>query len=125
MIGCRWVAAAPGQPVFERRGALAVAVFRDRQHELLGRRHLRVAVGRDRRGAHAGMGRLLRFHLSNGMVSLVGNLLLMRLLVQEVHLPVLVSNGIAILCCSLVNFYVGNRWTFAVVPTKHRMRHSC
>jgi putative flippase GtrA len=68
---------------------------------------------RDRRGAHAGMGRLLRFHLSNGMVSLVGNLLLMRLLVQEVHLPVLVSNGIAILCCSLVNFYLGDQWAFA------------
>jgi putative flippase GtrA len=68
---------------------------------------------RDRRGADAGMGRLLRFHLSNGMVSLVGNLLLMRLLVQEVHLPVLVSNGIAILCCSLVNFYLGDQWAFA------------
>jgi putative flippase GtrA len=57
--------------------------------------------------------RLLRFHFSNGSVSLVGNLVLMRLLVQEARLPVLVSNSIAILCCSLVNFYLGENWTFA------------
>jgi len=43
----------------------------------------------------------------------VGNLVLMRLLVQEARLPVLVSNSIAILCCSLVNFYLGENWTFA------------
>ena len=68
---------------------------------------------RDRRCRSALRTQLIRFHLSNGMVSLVGNLLLMRLLVQEVHLPVLVSNGIAILCCSLVNFYLGDQWAFA------------
>jgi hypothetical protein len=27
----------------------------------------------------------------------------------------LVSNGIAILCCSLVNFYLGDQWAFAVL----------
>jgi putative flippase GtrA len=58
------------------------------------------------------MGQLLRFHLSNGMVSLGGNLLLMRLLVQEAHFPMLVSNGIAILSCSIVNFYLGDHWAF-------------
>lgn len=56
---------------------------------------------------------LIRFHLSNGMVSMLGNLLLMRILVQEAHLPVLVSNCIAILCWSIVNFYLGNTWAFA------------
>ncbi len=60
---------------------------------------------RDRTGLHADMERLLRFHVSNGLVSLVGNLLMMRLLVQEEHLPVLASNVIAILCCSVVNFF--------------------
>jgi|SRR5471030_1548610 putative flippase GtrA len=59
--------------------------------------------------------RLARFHLSNGVVSLVGNIVLMRLLVQDVHLPVLVSNGIAILSCSVVNFYLGQHWTFETV----------
>jgi putative flippase GtrA len=59
------------------------------------------------------MHQLVRFHLSNGLVSMVGNLILMRLLVHGVHLPVLASNGIAILCCSIANFYLGNSWAFA------------
>jgi putative flippase GtrA len=56
---------------------------------------------------------LLRFHLSNGLVSLLGNLALMRILVHEAHLPVLVSNSIAILCCSILNFRLGDLWAFA------------
>ena len=68
---------------------------------------------RDRRGSSAVMPQLLRFHLSNGLVSLVGNLALMRLLVQAAHLPLLAANGIAILCCSVVNFCLGNAWAFA------------
>jgi len=68
---------------------------------------------RDRRGGTEGLGPLLRFHLSNGLVSMVGNLALMRILVHEAHLPLLVSNCIAIICCSFVNFYLGNDWVFA------------
>jgi putative flippase GtrA len=69
---------------------------------------------RDRRDDSALLSRLLRFHFSNGLVSIVGNLLLMRVLVHGVHLPLLTSNGIAILCCSVVNFCLGNHWAFAV-----------
>ena len=58
--------------------------------------------------------RLLRFHLSNGLVSLVGNLVLMRILVQDAHLLLLVSNCIAILCCSIINFCLGDNWAFAL-----------
>lgn len=67
----------------------------------------------DRRDRSALLGQLLRFHLSNGMVSMLGNLALMRLLMQEAHLPVLAANGIAIPCCSLINFCLGNTWAFA------------
>ena len=69
---------------------------------------------RDRRDGSALLSRLMRFHLSNGLVSIVGNLVLMRVLVHEIHLPLLLSNGIAILCCSVVNFCLGNSWAFAV-----------
>jgi putative flippase GtrA len=69
---------------------------------------------RDRRNRSALLAQLLRFHLSNGLVSMVGNLALMRLLVHDAHLPLLVSNVIAILCCSVVNFCPGNEWVFAV-----------
>jgi putative flippase GtrA len=56
---------------------------------------------------------LMRFHLSNGLVSMLGNLTLMRILVAEARLPVLASNAIAILCCSMVNFCLGDHWAFA------------
>lgn len=53
-----------------------------------------------------------RFHLSNGLVSFAGNLVLMKVLVGGARLPVLPANGIAILCCSLVNFSLGETWVF-------------
>jgi putative flippase GtrA len=68
---------------------------------------------RDRRGKSALTAKLLRFQLSSGLVSLLGNLLLMRVLVQDARLPILPANTIAILCCSILNFYIGDRWAFA------------
>jgi putative flippase GtrA len=58
------------------------------------------------------MGRLIRFHLSNGTVSIVGNVLLMRWLVGGFRVNVTVANLIAILVCSLVNFLLGDRFVF-------------
>ncbi len=58
----------------------------------------------------------VRFHFSNGVVSLAGNLALMKLLVDGVRLPVLPANAIAILCCSIVNFCLGERWVFRAKP---------
>lgn len=74
--------------------------------------HLRVTWP-DRRGSSAVLGQLMRFHLANGLVSIVGNVALMRLLVGSTHLPVLVANVIAIVCCSMVNFALGHTWAFA------------
>lgn len=68
---------------------------------------------RDRRDDSTLLTQLARFHLSNGLVSMLGNLALMRILVHEAHLPLLVSNSVAILCCSIVNFCLGNSWAFA------------
>jgi putative flippase GtrA len=68
---------------------------------------------RDRRDSTATLGQLLRFHLSNGLVSMAGNLALMPLLVHGARIPVVVANAIAILCLSLVNFCLGNVWAFA------------
>jgi putative flippase GtrA len=58
------------------------------------------------------LARLGRFNLSNGLVSLVGNLLLMRLLAGALHLNMFAANGIAIAACSLVNFLLGDRVVF-------------
>jgi putative flippase GtrA len=68
---------------------------------------------RDRRGCSAPVIQLVRFHLSNGLVSMAGNLLLMPLLVGEARIPLLTSNAIAIVCCSIVNFCLGENWAFA------------
>lgn len=67
---------------------------------------------RDRRDNSSRLRQLVRFHLSNGLVSMLGNLALMRLLVHQARLPLLASNVIAILCCSVVNFTLGNNWAF-------------
>ncbi len=57
--------------------------------------------------------RLVRFHLSNGAVSIVGNVVLMRCLVGALDIPVLPANLAAILVCSLVNFVLGDRFVFS------------
>jgi putative flippase GtrA len=56
--------------------------------------------------------RLAKFNASNGAVSMVGNLGLMRLLVGEVRFNYVVSNLIAIVVCSLVNFVLSDRLVF-------------
>jgi putative flippase GtrA len=56
--------------------------------------------------------RLLKFNVSNGAVSVVGNLALMRLLAGEIRLNYVVSNLVAIVLCSLVNFLLGDRFVF-------------
>ena len=67
---------------------------------------------RDRRHTSGVAAQLLRFHLSNGLVSMLGNLALMRVLIQNARLPLLDSSCIAILGCSAVNFCLGNSWAF-------------
>jgi putative flippase GtrA len=56
--------------------------------------------------------RLLRFNLSNGGVSIAGNLALMKVMVDLGHVNYLIANGIAIVVCSLVNFLVSEEWVF-------------
>lgn len=58
------------------------------------------------------LGRFLRFQMANGLISLLGNLLLMRLLVGALHLPVLWANLGAISACAALNFVVSDRLVF-------------
>ena len=71
---------------------------------------------RARRQRSTRLGQCIRFHLSNGMVSFAGNLALMKALVGEARLPLLAANGIAIVCCSLINFSLGETWVFGAKP---------
>ena len=56
--------------------------------------------------------RMLRFHLSNGAISIFGSLLLMRWFVGQVGMSVLVANMLTIAACSAGNFLASDRWVF-------------
>jgi len=100
----RW---APGHYLWATAGAIELTLL----HNFVWHLHY---TWRDRRDNSAVLARLLWFHLSNGLVSMLGNLVLMGILVHGAHLPVVAANGIAILCCSMVNFLLGNNWAFAM-----------
>lgn len=63
-------------------------------------------------GGHTRLARLWRFHLLNGLVSLVGNVLLMRLFVGTLQIPAIPANLAAVLVCSLVNYFASDRIVF-------------
>lgn len=67
---------------------------------------------RDRRTGKS-LGRLVKFNLTTGTFSILGNLVLMKLLVGKVHFEYLPANLIAIAVCSMVNFLVSDRFVFA------------
>jgi putative flippase GtrA len=56
--------------------------------------------------------RLLCFNLTNGAVSILGNLALMKVMVGLGHMNYLLGNGIAITMCSAANFLVSEEWVF-------------
>ena len=63
---------------------------------------------KDRQGSL--LTRLLSFHLTNGCISLAGNLLLMPVFVQMAH--ILVANFAVIACCAIFNFLAADRLVF-------------
>ncbi len=60
--------------------------------------------------------RLLKFNATTGIVSIGGNVILMRLLVGEAGFRPLVANMVSIASCSLLNFVVSDRAVFRPPP---------
>ena len=58
------------------------------------------------------LGRLLRFHLANGLISIAGNLGLMWVFVSRAHLHYFLANIMAIGTCSVLNFFASDRLVF-------------
>jgi putative flippase GtrA len=56
--------------------------------------------------------RLAWFNATTGMVSLAGNLALMRLFVGRLGLPVVSSNVLTVAACSLLGFFLADRIAF-------------
>src|SRR5688572_16760609 len=77
--------------------------------------------------------RLFRFHALNGLVSLVGNVLLMRLFVGTFDVSPIPANVVAVMACSLVNYFGSDRLVFrtrfeppnAVSGPRTSACHSC
>lgn len=71
----------------------------------------------DREGAI--LGRLARFHVTNGAISILGNLALMRLLVGGFGMPPVPANLLSIAVCSLANFLAADRIVFLARRRRH------
>ena len=69
---------------------------------------------RDRPSAHApeSLRRFLKFNATNGAVSIVGNLAIMRALVGGLQMNYVAANLIAVAVCSVANFLLSDRVVF-------------
>jgi putative flippase GtrA len=65
-------------------------------------------------------GSFARYALTNGLVSLAGNLVLMASFVSGLHLVPVVANMLAIGCCGLLNFWLADRIVFRDALGGHR-----
>jgi putative flippase GtrA len=66
-------------------------------------------------------GSLWRFHAANGLVSLISNLVLMRIFTGSLDLAALPANLLAIALTSLLNFFLSDRWVFSPQPADGRL----
>jgi len=64
--------------------------------------------------------RLAKFNLTNGAVSLTGNLVFMSILVGRLGLPIAGSNLVSVVACSICNFFLADRIAFQI--EKHAQR---
>ena len=64
------------------------------------------------RSAGSSLVRFFKFNLTTGMFSILGNVVLMRLLVGGARLNYFVANVVTIAICSIVNFLVSDRFVF-------------
>jgi putative flippase GtrA len=67
---------------------------------------------RVRTGWRRSIPRFVRFNLTVGAVSTLGNLALMKVMVGSGGMNYLVANAFAIALCALANFLVSERWVF-------------
>jgi putative flippase GtrA len=68
---------------------------------------------RTKSAAYSVFKRFAYFNLSNGAVSLLGNLFLMKLLVGMLGIPLIAANLCAIAACSTINFLLAEYFVFA------------
>jgi putative flippase GtrA len=65
------------------------------------------------RSVRAAAYRLLRFHAGNGLVSIAGNVMIVRLLSGALHVSAYLANVVAITICAVLNFAISEWFVFA------------
>jgi len=75
---------------------------------------------RDRPSASKGetLRRLLKFNITNGAVSISGNLVFMSILVGRLGLPIAGANVASVAACSICNFFLADRIAFYVESSR-------
>ena len=56
--------------------------------------------------------RLVKFNITNGAVSITGNLIFMSILVGRLRLPIAGANVASVAACSICNFFLADRIAF-------------
>ncbi len=56
--------------------------------------------------------RFVRFNLTNGAISIVGNIIFMRLFLERLPVNYAAANSLAIVTCSVLTFFVSDRLVF-------------
>ena len=77
---------------------------------------------KDRPSANPGetLRRLLKFNITNGAVSITGNLVLMSILVGRAGLPIAGANVASVAACAICNFFLADRIAFYVEGSRQR-----
>ena len=65
----------------------------------------------------------LRFHVTNGVISIAGNLILMRWFAGQMEMHVVSANLLSVTVCSVANFLASDRWVFSL-NTQAGLRNS-
>src|SRR6266852_4282593 len=68
--------------------------------------------------------RLAKFNITNGAVSITGNLVLMSILVGRLGLPIAGANVASVAACSICNFFLADRIAFYVKGSRQQMAGS-
>src|SRR6266446_8371510 len=64
--------------------------------------------------------RLVKFNITNGAVSIIGNLIFMSILVGRMGLPITGANVASVSACSICNFFLADRIAFHAERSRRR-----
>lgn len=91
------------------RAATVLAVEAAAMHNFLWHERFTWA---DRTSSAGAFGRFAKFNVTNGLLSIAGNVVLMQALVGGMGMNYLLANVLTIAACSVANFLVGDRFVF-------------